>query len=57
VIVASKQGGMDVEEVAANDPDALFTEPIDIVAGITSANTLAVPSIITPAATINTART
>jgi succinyl-CoA synthetase beta subunit len=42
VIVASKQGGMDVEEVAAKDPNALFTQPIDIMAGITDADTLTV---------------
>lgn len=34
VIVASKQGGMDIEEVAEKDPDAIFTQPIDIVEGI-----------------------
>jgi succinyl-CoA synthetase beta subunit len=49
---------MDVEEVAANDPDALFTEPIDIVAGITSANTLAVPYMTTAeSAAVTAART
>lgn len=34
VIVASKQGGMDIEEVAEKDPNALFTVPIDIMEGI-----------------------
>lgn len=34
VIVASKQGGMDIEEVAERDPDAIFTEAINITEGI-----------------------
>jgi len=34
VIVASQQGGMDIEEVAEKNPNAIFTEPIDIVAGL-----------------------
>lgn len=34
VIVASKQGGMDIEEVAESNPDAIFTEPVDITEGI-----------------------
>jgi len=33
VIMASKQGGMDIEEVASNDPNAIHREPIDSVLG------------------------
>jgi len=39
VIVASKQGGMDIEEVAEKTPEALFTRPISIVNGIQDADT------------------
>ena len=34
VIVASLQGGMDIEEVAEKDPNALSTVPVDIIEGI-----------------------
>ena len=34
VIMASAQGGMDIEEVAAKDPKAIYKEPIDGVLGI-----------------------
>ena len=34
VMVASEQGGMDIEEVAETSPDAIVTEPIDIFAGV-----------------------
>ena len=34
VIMASAQGGMDIEEVAAKDPDAIHREPVDSVLGI-----------------------
>ena len=34
VIMASKQGGMDIEEVAAKDPKAIHREPIDGILGI-----------------------
>src|SRR5436190_1858863 len=34
VIMASKQGGMDIEEVAAKDPKAIRREPIDGILGI-----------------------
>src|SRR6185369_5957023 len=33
VIMASKQGGMEIEEVAAKDPKAIHREPIDTVLG------------------------
>ena len=34
VLIASAQGGMDIEEVAARDPDALHREPVDPVRGL-----------------------
>lgn len=35
VIIASSQGGVNIEDVAADNPDAITYEPIDIVQGIT----------------------
>ncbi|KAK9323408.1 succinate--CoA ligase [Lipomyces orientalis] len=35
VIVASSQGGMDIETVAKETPDAIFSTPIDIHTGVT----------------------
>ncbi|XP_020818567.1 succinate--CoA ligase [ADP-forming] subunit beta, mitochondrial isoform X2 [Drosophila serrata] len=35
VLIASKEGGVDIEEVAASSPDAIIYEPIDIDAGLT----------------------
>lgn len=35
MIVASAQGGMDIEGVAAKDPDAIKTFPVDLEAGVT----------------------
>lgn len=37
VIVASSQGGMDIEAVAKESPDAIITTPIDINVGVTDA--------------------
>jgi len=34
VMVASQKGGMDIEKVAAEDPAAIFSEPIDIKTGL-----------------------
>ncbi|HEX6097926.1 MAG TPA: ADP-forming succinate--CoA ligase subunit beta [Thermoanaerobaculia bacterium] len=34
VIMASSQGGMDIEEVAAHDPTAIHREPVDSVLGV-----------------------
>ncbi len=42
VIVASQQGGMDIEEVAEEDPTAIFTQPVDIIQGITRTESEAV---------------
>ena len=33
VVMASKQGGMEIEEVAAKDPKAIYRQPIDAVLG------------------------
>jgi succinyl-CoA synthetase beta subunit len=35
VLVASNQGGMNIEEVAAKDPDAIVTTPIPFAEGLT----------------------
>jgi succinyl-CoA synthetase beta subunit len=37
VVVASTQGGMDIEEVAEKTPDAIITEPVDIMKGLSDA--------------------
>src|SRR5438067_13839434 len=34
VVMASKQGGMEIEEVAARDPNAIHREPIDAAIGV-----------------------
>jgi succinyl-CoA synthetase beta subunit len=34
VLVVSSQGGMNIEEVAAKDPDAIITTPIDFEKGL-----------------------
>lgn len=34
VIIASAQGGINIEEVAAADPEAIIYEPIDIAKGL-----------------------
>jgi len=39
VIVASRQGGMDIEQVAEESPQEIFTEPVDIRTGIQDSNT------------------
>jgi len=35
VIVSSRQGGVDIEQVAEKTPEAIFVEPVDIMSGIT----------------------
>lgn len=42
VLVASAQGGMNIEEVAAKDPDAIITTPIDFYKGLTKPEALEV---------------
>eukprot|EP01102_Stenamoeba_stenopodia_P004775 TRINITY_DN1513_c0_g2_i1.p1 TRINITY_DN1513_c0_g2~~TRINITY_DN1513_c0_g2_i1.p1 ORF type:complete len:423 (+),score=150.99 TRINITY_DN1513_c0_g2_i1:122-1390(+) len=39
VLVASPKGGMDIEQVAEEDPNAIFKRPIDISKGITKEDT------------------
>lgn len=39
VMVASTQGGVNIEEVAHSNPEAIFTQPIDIEKGIQSSDT------------------
>ncbi len=41
-IVASKEGGMDIEAVAETNPDAILTVPIDISTGVTDEDCKAV---------------
>jgi succinyl-CoA synthetase beta subunit len=41
VMVASREGGMDIEEVAERNPDAIIKQGIDITEGIQPAQTLA----------------
>ena len=41
VLVASNQGGMNIEEVAAKDPDAIITTPIDLKEGLPKSTALA----------------
>lgn len=45
-MIASSQGGVNIEEVAAENPDAIVYEPIDIKAGLQKAQALAVSIII-----------
>ncbi|KAG5639295.1 hypothetical protein H0H81_004497 [Sphagnurus paluster] len=42
VLVASAQGGMNIEEVAAKDPSAIITTPIDFANGLSKAEAIAV---------------
>jgi len=36
MLIASSQGGMDIEQVAATNPKAIFKEPVDIYEGVQS---------------------
>jgi len=42
VLVASSQGGMNIEEVAAKDPAAIITTPIDFVNGLSKAEAVGI---------------
>lgn len=42
VLVASAQGGMNIEEVAAKDPTAIITTPIDFANGLSKQEALSV---------------
>ncbi len=34
MVLASRRGGVDIEEVAANEPSAIIREPVDVMAGL-----------------------
>lgn len=40
MLIASSQGGVNIEEVAAENPDAIIYEPIDIAKGLSKEQTL-----------------
>jgi succinyl-CoA synthetase beta subunit len=42
VLVASNQGGMNIEEVAAKDPEAIITTPIDFNTGLSRSTALGI---------------
>ncbi|KAF3985363.1 hypothetical protein FT663_04280 [Candidozyma haemuli var. vulneris] len=46
MIVASSQGGMDIEGVAAKDPDAIKTFPVDLNEGVTDKLATEVASVL-----------
>jgi succinyl-CoA synthetase beta subunit len=33
-VIASSQGGVNIEDVAAENPDAIFYEPVNIMEGV-----------------------
>lgn len=37
VMVGSPEGGVDIEEVAESNPDAIYTVPVDFIEGMTDA--------------------
>lgn len=45
MLIGSSQGGVNIEDVAAENPDAIVKEPIDIVQGITKEQAVKVKSI------------
>ncbi|RLV83786.1 Succinyl-CoA ligase ADP-forming subunit beta mitochondrial [Meyerozyma sp. JA9] len=46
MIVASSQGGMDIEGVAAKDPDAIKTFPINLDEGVTDSKATEIASVL-----------
>jgi len=46
VLIGSSQGGVNIEDVAAENPDAIVKEPIDIVEGIKMEQAVKVKSIV-----------
>lgn len=46
IIVASAQGGMDIEGVAAKDPSAIKTFPVDLEAGVTDAQAKDIAAVL-----------
>lgn len=45
VLIGSSQGGVNIEDVAAESPDAIVKEPIDIVEGIKMEQAVKVQSL------------
>lgn len=50
VIVASREGGVEIEEVAEKHPEAVHVEPIDILTGISQENLERICKILLPTA-------
>lgn len=46
MLIGSSQGGVNIEDVAAENPDAIVKEPIDIVEGIKMEQAIKVQSIV-----------
>lgn len=46
VMVASPQGGMDIEQVAHDTPDKIYTQPIDINKGIQDSDTKRIAELL-----------
>jgi len=46
VFVASPQGGMDIEQVAHETPDKIFTQPIDIAKGVQDADSKRIAELL-----------
>ncbi|EPZ36144.1 ATP-grasp fold, succinyl-CoA synthetase-type domain-containing protein [Rozella allomycis CSF55] len=46
VVVASPVGGVDIEQVAAKNPEKIFKEPIDINVGITDDQAMKIASVL-----------
>lgn len=46
MLIGSSQGGVNIEDVAAENPDAIVKEPIDIVEGIKMEQAVKVQSIV-----------
>ena len=45
MLIGSSQGGVNIEDVAAENPDAIIKEPIDIVEGIKMEQAVSVATI------------
>ena len=45
VLIGSSQGGVNIEDVAAENPDAIVKEPIDIMEGIKMEQAVKVGSV------------
>lgn len=45
-MIGSAQGGVNIEDVAAENPEAIIKEPVDIVEGIRKEQALAVCCVL-----------